>query len=82
MAKPLSVIGSLVAVAFVVSATAAESEIERGNLPLYSIRLLAEQTRTNVWAQTLDAFRRHPRAVDEVWFSTGVTYPSLDWHRR
>ena len=55
---------------------------EAGDLPLYSFRFSCGQTRTNVWEETLDVFRRHPGVVDEVWFSTGVHYPALDWHRR
>ncbi|MBQ3749215.1 MAG: hypothetical protein II863_17545 [Kiritimatiellae bacterium] len=52
------------------------------DLPLYSIRFASEQTRTNVWPQTMEVFRRHPRVMDEVWFSTGVCYPAMDWHLR
>ena len=52
------------------------------DLPLYSIRFSSEQTRPDFWPQTLDVFRRHPGVMDEVWFSTGVRYPVMDWHRR
>ena len=51
------------------------------DIPLYQLRFSAGQTAPDVWPRTLEAFDRHPGTFDEVWFSTGVTYPDLAWHR-
>ena len=32
------------------------------------------------WPKVLDALKANPGAFDEVWFSTGIAYPPLDWH--
>ena len=70
--------GKVLTVAYILLAGLASAD----DFPLCSIRFSSGQTRTNVWSQTLDVFRRHPGAMDEVWFSTGVRYPAMDWHRR
>ena len=45
------------------------------------IRLSATHTRDDAqWAKTLAALRANRGACDEVWFSTGVTFPPLAWH--
>ena len=33
------------------------------------------------WPKVLDALSQTPRPFDAIWFSTGVAYPPLDWHR-
>ena len=33
------------------------------------------------WKGTLAELAKAPGAADEVWFSTGIAFPSLDWHR-
>ena len=51
--------------------------------PLSMIRFASVQTRsTEEWKGTLKAFREHPGCCDDVWFSTGESFPSLDWHRK
>jgi len=34
-----------------------------------------------VWKGTLAELAKAPEAADEVWFSTGISFPTLDWHR-
>ena len=33
------------------------------------------------WPKVLDALSQTPHPFDAIWFSTGVAYPPLDWHR-
>ena len=35
----------------------------------------------DVWPRTFKALAANRAAADEVWFSTGIGFPSLDWHR-
>ena len=70
--RKLSAVAGIVVLA--VSATAEQ--------PLTMLRFASVQTRsTGEWQETLKAFRDHPRCCDDVWFSTGESFPSLDWHR-
>ena len=33
------------------------------------------------WAKTFKALAANRAACDEVWFSTGIGFPQMDWHR-
>ena len=49
---------------------------------LYQIRLRAPHTADDrQWSATLQALSENRRACDEVWFSTGVSFPPMAWHR-
>ena len=49
---------------------------------LYQIRLRAPHTASDgQWSATLQALSENRRACDEVWFSTGVSFPPMAWHR-
>ena len=51
-------------------------------IPLLQMRLRANDTATyEIWKSNLCAFAEHPGCCDEVWFSTGIGVPGLDWHR-
>ena len=54
-----------------------------GQLPsLFQIRLRAPHTADAAqWASTFHALSSNRAACDEVWFSTGVVFPAMDWHR-
>ncbi len=36
---------------------------------------------SGIWEATWEALEPHKECADEVWFSTGIGYPSLAWHR-
>ncbi len=40
-----------------------------------------QNTRQEVWAETFKALADNREAADEVWFSTGIGFPKMDWHR-
>ena len=40
-----------------------------------------QNTSTEVWRRTFDALESNRAAADEVWFSTGIGFPPMDWHR-
>ena len=49
---------------------------------LFQIRLRAPHTADDAqWAATLRALSENKAACDEVWFSTGIDFPPMDWHR-
>jgi len=50
--------------------------------PLFQIRLRAPHTASDAqWAATFRALSGNRGACDEVWFSTGITFPRMEWHR-
>ena len=50
--------------------------------PVMSLRLRGPHTATEAqWAATFKAIAANPGCCDEVWFSTGIGVPPLDWHR-
>ncbi len=52
------------------------------NAPFMIQRFRATQnTRPEVWAETFKALADNRGAADEVWFSTGIGFPKMDWHR-
>jgi len=49
---------------------------------LFQIRLRAPHTASDAqWAETFHALSENRGACDEVWFSTGIAFPPMDWHR-
>lgn len=47
------------------------------------LRFSSAQTRSlEEWKETAKAFAENPGCCDDVWFSTGESFPGLDWHRR
>ena len=53
------------------------------NHPLLSMRLRANDTDTpENWKETFRAIASNPGCCDEIWFSTGIGVPPLEWHRR
>ena len=52
------------------------------DVPFSAIRLRKPQTDSHaVWKATLEQFRKYRAGVDDVWFSTGINYPSMKEHR-
>ncbi|MGN0853293.1 MAG: hypothetical protein ACI4Q3_07945 [Kiritimatiellia bacterium] len=50
--------------------------------PVMSLRLRGPHTATREqWEKTRQAIAANPGCCDEVWFSTGIGVPPLDWHR-
>ena len=49
---------------------------------LFQIRLRAPHTADDAqWAATFRALSENRGACDEVWFSTGIAFPPMAWHR-
>lgn len=49
---------------------------------LFQIRLRAPHTASDAqWAATFRALSANRGACDEVWFSTGISFPPMEWHR-
>ena len=49
---------------------------------LFQIRLRAPHTASDAqWTETFHALSENRPACDEVWFSTGIAFPPMDWHR-
>ena len=50
--------------------------------PLMSMRLRSGDTATkDVWKSVFKAVSDNPGCCDEIWFSTGIGTPPLEWHR-
>lgn len=53
-----------------------------GSGPLLQMRIRADETATEeIWRSNLVVIAEHPGCCDEIWFSTGIGVPGLDWHR-
>ena len=51
-------------------------------LPLAMLRFASVQTRSvEEWKGTARALGENPGCCQDVWFSTGESFPSVDWHR-
>jgi len=51
-------------------------------IPFSAIRLRKPHTdREEVWAGLREQFAKHRAGVDEVWFSTGISFPKMEEHR-
>ena len=49
--------------------------------PLMMIRLRGPNTADDAqWAKTFKALRENRGACDDVWFSTGIGFPKIEWH--
>ena len=49
--------------------------------PLMMMRLRGPHTADDTqWAKTFKALSDNRAACDEVWFSTGVGFPKMEWH--
>ena len=49
---------------------------------LFQIRLRAPHTASDAqWAETFRALSDNRDSCDEVWFSTGISFPPMEWHR-
>ena len=67
--------------AFAFSAPAAEAV--RPEPAMVMLRFSSAQTQSlGEWRQTAKAFAANRGCCDDVWFSTGESFPGLDWHRR
>jgi len=51
-----------------------------GETPLSALRFGFRSTQPDKWPEMRAALEKNLGAFDEVWFSTGVTFPSLAWH--
>lgn len=58
------------------------TEVVSAAVPFYMIRLRSCETDDEqVWAETRAALEANRGCCDEVWFSTGISYPPLEAHR-
>lgn len=63
----------------------APSHLTRGWMerPTVMMRFSSAQTRSVAeWKETATAFANNRGCCDEVWFSTGESFPSVAWHRQ
>lgn len=58
----------------------AEAPVVRA--PFNALRFGYAYTEPRPWAEMREALKKNPGAFDEVWFSTGINFPKLDWHER
>lgn len=63
------------ALAAILSVTAAQGEV-----PFSALRFGFRCTQPDKWPGMRSALAQNRRAFDEVWFSTGVSFPKLGWH--
>ena len=72
--------GSAIVLAIALSALNDECKAESA-LPLMMVRLRAPHTESDgQWAKTFNALHENRGACDEVWFSTGIGFPKIEWH--
>ena len=50
--------------------------------PFNALRFGYAYTNPGPWAEMREALRKNAGAFDEVWFSTGITFPKLAWHEQ
>jgi len=51
------------------------------SFPFMIIRFRAPQTDAGpIWRETVEMLKKYKPACDEVWFSTGIGYPPMQWH--
>ena len=68
--------------AFVVAASAVVSASALDSVPFSAIRLRKPQTDSaKLWEETFEQFSKYRAGVDEVWFSTGISFPMMSEHR-
>ena len=74
MKKTMTVFAACAAMCTAMSAVAAEP-------PLMMMRLRGPHTADDAqWAKTFKVLRENRAACDEVWFSTGIGFPKMEWH--
>ena len=49
-------------------------------VPFSALRFASEYSTPSNWPGMRAALAANPRAFDEVWMSTGITFPKLAWH--
>ena len=55
----------------------------RAEPAMVMLRFSSAQTQSmEEWRQTAKAFAANRGCCDDVWFSTGESFPGLDWHRK
>ena len=66
---------------FAALAAAVAAFVAAAEPPLMMIRLRGPHTADDAqWAKTFKALRDNRGACDEVWFSTGIGFPKMEWH--
>ena len=66
-------------IALAVRPSFADAEQER--IPTMMIRLRAPETDGGqMWAGVMKIVRENRNAFDDVWLSTGINFPKLEWH--
>ena len=66
---------------FAVCAAMCTAAADSTELPLMMVRLRGAHTADDAqWAKTFRALSDNRAACDEVWFSTGIGFPKLEWH--
>ena len=64
-----------------VAAVLAAFAVGAAEVPFCALRSGAGVVSPANWPKVHEALAANPGAFDEIWFSTGITYPPLDWHR-
>ena len=61
--------------------TALPSLVFAEDVPLMMMRLRGPHTASDAqWAKTFKVLKDNRPACDEVWFSTGIGFPKMEWH--
>lgn len=68
---------------FMLCMTGVVGGVRSAEPPVVMMRFSSAQTRSaEEWKGTAKAFAENTGCCDDVWFSTGESFPSLDWHRK
>ncbi len=77
--RKLDLVGN-VAFPFLLSLAFLPVEQTTADVPFCALRFGYRFTQPDKWPEMYAALEKNHPAFDEVWFSTGVSFPSLAWH--
>ena len=66
--------------AFLVLRCVATAPSPSSDVPFCALRFGYRYTQPDKWPEMRAALEKNRAAFDEVWFSTGVSFPNLSWH--
>ncbi|MBQ0006695.1 MAG: hypothetical protein KBS57_04750, partial [Alistipes sp.] len=82
MKKPFFLLASLIAATSLFSGCCENTVCNRHDSTLLMLRFRGTTTYTDEdWDNTFRIIKENPGCCDEVWFSTGLGFPSMDVHR-
>ena len=69
-------------VALALGAVLASGLQAKAEEPFCALRVGWNTAEPKFWPQMREALAKNAKAYDEVWFSTGITFPKMEWHER